>query len=446
MATIKFRLNSKRDHAPIYCYLSIGRGKFYQRKTREFINPENWNSKKGEPKNIQSGTQTFLNDIENLKHRLIEIESYVLEQYRSRKDEEIINGSWLEEIINAYYSGGRRLQKLDYLSEYLDYYKTEILPFRKYRGKKITPSTIQKHKTLIDKLQEFVISENKNYKVSDYGLSLSNKFEKYLENQGLSKITIGRYIKFPKTFINQSRSENLGIEINPSLSEIEGYTDETPTIYITETELKQIQNTIFLNKNLETAKDWLIIGFYTGQRASDLLQMNKKQLITIEGDLFVNLSQKKTKTPVLIPLHDEVKKILEKRNGDFPPRFSDNLESAKTFFNRYLRTITKQANLDRLEYGKKWNDKTKRFDYGKYPLYEIISTHVCRRSFATHNYAKIPTPIIMAVTGHKTEKEFLNYIGKDYNDLSKQMLEYWKEQKEKETENIEKTKNTKIVN
>ena len=75
MATIKFRLNSKRDHAPIYCYLSIGRGKFYQRKTREFINPENWNSKKGEPKNIQSGTQTFLNDIENLKHRLIEIET-----------------------------------------------------------------------------------------------------------------------------------------------------------------------------------------------------------------------------------------------------------------------------------------------------------------------------------------------------------------------------------
>jgi integrase len=246
-------------------------------------------------------------------------------------------------------------------------------------------------------------------------VNLSNKFELYLENQGIAKGTIGRYIKYPKTII--SHAKTVGIETNESLSEIKGYTTETPTIYITETELKQIQNTIFLNTNLETAKDWLIIGFYTGQRASDLLQMNKKQLITIEGDLFVNLSQKKTKTTVLIPLHDEVKKILEKRNGDFPPRFSDNLESAKTFFNRYLRTITKQANLDRIEYGKKWNDETKRFDYGKYPLHEIISTHVCRRSFATHNYAKIPTPIIMAVTGHKTEKEFLNYIGKDYNDL-----------------------------
>jgi cytochrome b involved in lipid metabolism len=36
----------------------------------------------------------------------------------------------------------------------------------------------------------------------------------------------------------------------------------------------------------------------------------------------------------------------------------------------------------------------------------------------------------MAVTGHKTEKEFLNYIGKDYNDLSREMLTYWKKEKE----------------
>ncbi len=428
MATLKFRLNSKKENAPIYCYFSIGRGQFYQRKTRETINPEHWNTKKGEPKNIQSGTKELLNDLQTLKQKLSDIESYVLKQYKDRKDHEIINGVWLDEVLEAFYSGGRRIEKLDYLDVYLEHYKTEILPYRKYRGKKITPNTIKKHETLINKLQEFIKSENRKIKVSDYGVELSNRFEKYLENEGLSKITIGRYIKFPKTFITQSAS--LGLETNKTLSEIEGYTDNTPTVYITETELKQIQNTIFLNKNLETAKDWLIIGFYTGQRASDLLQMNSKQLLNIEGDLFINLSQKKTKNPVLIPLHDEVLKILDKRNRNFPPRFSDNLESAKTLFNRYLRTITKQANLDRLEFGKKWNEETKRFDYGNYPLYEIISSHVCRRSFATHNYAKIPTPIIMAVTGHKTEKEFLNYIGKDYNDLSREMLTYWKKEKE----------------
>ena len=442
MATLKFRLNSKKENAPIYCYFSIGRGQFYQRKTRETINPEHWNTKKGEPKNIQSGTKELLNDLQTLKQKLSDIESYVLKQYKDRKDHEIINGVWLDEVLEAFYSGGRRIENLDYLDVYLEHYKTEILPFRKYRGKKITPNTIKKHETLINKLQEFIKSENRKIKVSDYGVELSNRFEKYLENEGLSKITIGRYIKFPKTFITQSAS--LGIETNNTLSEIEGYTDNTPTVYITEPELKQIQNTIFLNKNLETAKDWLLIGFYTGQRASDLLQMNKEQITTIDGNLFVNLTQRKTKTPVLIPLHDEVKKILDKRNGDFPPKFSDNLESAKTFFNKYLRVITKQANIDRLEYGKKWNEETKRYDYDKYPIHEIISSHVCRRSFATHNYAKIPTPIIMAITGHKTEKEFLNYIGKDFNDLSKQMLDYWKQQKDTETK--EPQQNTKTAN
>ena len=428
MATLKFRLLSTKDHAPIYCYFSLGRKQFYQRKTRETINPENWNAKKGEPKNIQSGTEKFLTDLQILKNRLIELESFVLEQYRIRQDNEIINGSWLDEVITAFYNGGRKTQKLDYLENYLDYYQNEILPFRKIRGQRITESTIKKQTTIINKIKDFVKSQDKKLKVSDYNVNLSNKFETYLENQGISKGTIGRYIKYPKTII--SHAKTLGIETDKNLSEIKGFTTDTPTIYITENELKQIQNTIFIGEQIDNAKDWLIIGFYTGQRASDLLQMNSKQLLNIEGDLFINLSQKKTKNPVLIPLHEEVVKILDKRNGNFPPKFSDNLESAKTLFNRYLRTITKQANLDRLEFGKKWNEETKRFDYGNYPLYEIISSHVCRRSFATHNYAKIPTPIIMAVTGHKTEKEFLNYIGKDYNDLSREMLTYWKKEKE----------------
>ena len=88
----------------------------------------------------------------------------------------------------------------------------------------------------------------------------------------MRKGTISRYIKYPKTII--SHAKTVGIETNESLSEIKGYTTETPTIYITETELKQIQNTIFLKYNLET-KRLVNNRFYTGQRASDLLQMNK---------------------------------------------------------------------------------------------------------------------------------------------------------------------------
>lgn len=442
MATIKFILQSKNENAPVYVRFSISAKESFKRKTRETIDPKFWDAKKGAPKNISSGTQKTLSDIANLKIRLSEIESFIFEQYRIRTDDELINGIWLDEIITAYYSGGRRIQQLDYLDTFLQYYESDVLPFRKNKGKEISLPTIKKQKTVISKVLEFLKTQNRRLKVSDYDIKVSNKFEQFLTAQGIAKGTIGRYVKYPKTFIAHAKS--IGIEVNEGLSEIKGYSTDTPTIYITETELQSISQNTYLNINQQTAKDWLVIGFYTGQRASDLLQMNPKQLITLEGNLFINLSQQKTKTPVLIPVHAEVKKILDKRNGKFPPVFSDNIDSAKTIFNKNLRDIARQSNIDRLEWGKKWNDETKRFDYDNYPLYEIISSHVCRRSFATHNYSKIPTPIIMAVTGHKTEKEFLNYIGKDYNDLSKQMFDYWKQSKETETSATEQ--NTKTAN
>ena len=38
-----------------------------------------------------------------------------------------------------------------------------------------------------------------------------------------------------------------------------------------------------------------------------------------------------------------------------------------------------------------------------------------RRSFATNFFGKIPTPILMNMTGHSRETTFMSYIGKDQN-------------------------------
>lgn len=437
MATIKFILQSKGVNAPIYARLSISAKESFKRKTRETINPDQWNPKTGKPKNIQSGTKDVLKHIDDVKKNLIKIESFILEQYQKRDETEIINGIWLDEVLTAFYNGGRKIAQLDYLDNYLEYYKTDVLPFRTNRGKRIADATTKKQITIINKINEFIKAGNRRLKVSDWDVSVSNKFEQFLDGQGIAKGTIGRYIKYPKTIINHAKT--LNIEVSKNIDEIKGYTTETPTIFITEKELQDIQKLTFLEPHLETAKDWLVIGFYTGQRASDLLQMTPKMFTIIDGNTFINLHQQKTKHGVLIPLHDEVKKIIEKRNGQFPPVFSANIESAKTIFNNHLRTIAKKANINRLDFGKKYDHVNKRFIYGQYPLHEIISSHVCRRSFATHNYIKVPTPIIMAVTGHKTEKEFLNYIGKDHNDQSKEILNYWNNAKtapENETEKI----------
>lgn len=426
MATVKFLIQSKNPNANIFCNFSVGRGQLFKRKTRETINPEYWNPKTGKPKNIQSADKDTLTRIDEVKKNLIKIESFVLEQYRKRNDTEIINGDWLNEVINAHYTGGRRIEQLDYIENYLEHYLTVILPFRKYKGQPIAHRTRQKQETIISKFQEFLKTEKKRLKVSDYNLAVGNRFVTFLRGQNLNDNTVGKYLKYTKTIFGDARTEN--IAVHAQLTEIKGFTTDTPTHYLTETELSKIQDLKFIgNDKLELSRDWFIIGCYTGQRASDLFGMTKKKIVNLNGKEYINLSQRKTKTPVLVPIHDEVKKILNKRNGEFPPVFSENVESAKTLFNRYLETVCKLAGIERLEYGRVWDEDKKCFVFGDYPFYLLISSHVCRRTFATMYYGKMPTVVIMSVTGHKTEKEFLGYIGIDNSTLSEQMYTYWEQ-------------------
>jgi integrase len=62
-----------------------------------------------------------------------------------------------------------------------------------------------------------------------------------------------------------------------------------------------------------------------------------------------------------------------------------------------------------------------------YPKYELVSSHICRRSFASNHYATelYPTPILMNITAHKTEQMFLTYIGKEPIDYSVKLAKIW---------------------
>ncbi len=447
MATANFLIRSKKDNSTIFLSFSIDRQNKFRRATRETVNPENWNGKinaTGKPKNIKSGTKSFLTDHENLKQRLSALQNFVLNQYAQRTETEIINGDWLDEVINAFYNDGKRTIELDFIDNYLTHYKTNILPFRKYRGQPITHRTQQKQETIISKFQEFLTTEKKRPKVSDYNLAMGNRFVLFLRGQNLSDNTVGKYLKYTKTIFKSARQEN--IQLNEQIDEIKGFTVDTPTHYLTVHELLKIQDLKLVgNEKLQLTRDWLIIGCYTGQRASDLFSMTKKKIVNINGRDFINLVQKKTKQNVPVPIHNEVKKILEKYNGDFPPVFSTNIESSKTIFNTHLETVCKLANIDRLEYGRVYDKGKKCYVFGNYPFYQLVSSHVCRRTFATMYYSKIPTAIIMSVTGHKTEKEFLGYIGIENSTLSEQMFTYWEQFDKQQTQKTQ-IRNPKTAN
>jgi hypothetical protein len=128
-------------------------------------------------------------------------------------------------------------------------------------------------------------------------------------------------------------------------------------------------------------------------------------------------------------LHPKVKNILYENKGNFPDKISDQK------FNKHIKDICKLAEInDLVTGGKMVKDKKSgmtRKQKGKFPKHELITTHVCRRSFATNFYGEIPTALLKTITGHSTEQQFLEYIGKNQNDYAIQIAEYWNKQQVK---------------
>ena len=62
---------------------------------------------------------------------------------------------------------------------------------------------------------------------------------------------------------------------------------------------------------------------------------------------------------------------------------------------------------------------------GIYPKWQLIGSHIGRKSYCTNFYSKIPTSLILEVSGHSEERTLLAYIGKKDNTNAKMIKNYY---------------------
>jgi integrase len=433
MATIKYLLQSKSATAPIYARLSLGKSISFKRKTGLVFDHRKWSALTGYPKTNDANGK-------KIKNKLKELDVFIIDKYNIDYGKGVvIDSNWLFENINKF-NGRAKPDKTEYLVEYGDEFINK-LPFRvSNKGLGASKDTITKYTTIVKKLKSFEGFKKKKYLIRDVDLEFRDEFVMYLtEEENIGENTAGRYLSFVKSIILDARKN--GRTLNPQIDDFKGFTVSTPIVTLTNDEIEQVKNTTYELEHLEIARDWLVIGCYLGQRVSDLLRITTKMIISEGGYNFIKLTQKKTKKEVQLPIHNEVKIILDKRNGEFPPIFASNYGSNSTLFNKHLKEVCRIAEINTLTKGNLNNKETNRYETGEYPKWKLISSHTCRRSFATNFYAlrDYPTPLLMAITGHSTEKMFLKYIGKSSNDYALQTAKIFQKQLEdskKETEPI----------
>lgn len=423
MATIKFLLQSKSKNAPIYCRFSNGRAVNLKLKTGLHCDPSKWSKLKGLPIPKDESTKELATKLEKLK---IEIK----DKFNSENSRGIaIDRFWLQSTIETYFNR-RKPDNGEYLLECAQHY-IDNLPYKVSEdGKKVgvSKSTISKYENVRKLLVEFEKHDQKRYLTKEVGAEFRANFINFLSNEKMiSSNTIGRYIKFVKTFVLDARSR--GINVGAEIDHFKGYTLRTPKVILDFDELATIRSQHFTTDRLNIARDWLIIGCYTGQRVSDLLRMNSNMLKKIGGFQFIELTQTKTQKLVQIPIHAEVQAILDKYDGEFPPTFTGNQQSNATQFNGYIKTVCRQSGITELTEGFLRNEESNVYEQGMFEKWKLITSHTCRRSFSSNFYSleKYPTPLLMNITAHATERQFLEYIGKKPIEYSLKLAEIWAE-------------------
>jgi integrase len=311
----------------------------------------------------------------------------------------------------------------NYINSFIEDSKTK----RNRKGTPIKPRTIQHYNTTLNKIIAFEKYIGIKLKLTEIDLTFHFDFTSYLEKQQkLNQNTIGGYVDDVKLFCGNADKKGITVSNEFKRTEFYSPSNKTKDIYLKEDEIDLIYNTKFEQDYLDNTRDWFIIGLRTGLRISDFLKLTKQHI----DDEFIHKETEKTDFPVIIPMHKQVQEILKKRNGNFPRQISDQK------FNVYVKEVAKIAGLNEqtegakmseieiIENGKKSTISRKKS--GKFPKHELVSSHICRRTFATLLYGKIDTLTIMKITGHQTEKQFLGYIKITPIEYAEKLKAYWK--------------------
>ena len=262
-------------------------------------------------------------------------------------------------------------------------------------------------------------------KVSDVDGIFKESFIKWGISQGYPMGTIKDNLGRLKAVCNYAESRGVVIsnQVKNLTKGVKKHTTEN--VYLNLEDLSKISALKGLEKDIDVARDWLIISCYIGQRSVSLLKLTKKDIdISTQS---ITIQQVKTKAYVTIPILPQVKSILDKYNGDFPPRLREADHYNYDHYNRNIKEVCRLAGIDEVCKGRVNKHKGSKSKVVKAPKWELVTSHIGRRSFATNFYGKMNLQSIMSVTGHKTESSFLTYINKsrvvDVDALRKEFLE-----------------------
>lgn len=394
------------------------------------VDPKNWNANKQRVKNNRETTSDGDHSLNDL---LDNLEMVLEKAYK----EELKNGAPTPDTLKSYlidFLNRNKKVKTEgpSLFKLIDrFISGEIL---KRDGKEKSSGSINNYRTVKLHLLEFEKKYRYPVNFETINLEFFYKYVQFLKKdvdhspkrepgkksfiykKGLSTNSIAKDISIIKVFMGEA--VDLGYTNNYqfrnkkfSFSEV-----ATDAVYLTDAEIiKLYRHDFSFNKKLEQTRDLFVFGCFVGLRYSDYSDIKPENIIEIDSELFIKTVTKKTGEEVIIPCNPIVLEIFKKYEAN-PNKLPRAYSGQK--FNEYIKEVCKRAGFT--EAGRLTSEPN-------VELYQCISSHTARRSFATNYYLQgFPTIDLMKITGHRTEKAFMTYIRVSKLDTAKRLSQHIK--------------------
>ena len=384
------------SNTPLQIVLKVSyRGKRLQVYTKRRIAPIYWDKEKQEynPKKFRKNCTENNKWLHDLKDEVAS-----LADLKERNGSRITQNELREVVIRRISNKPSKKTLAEVFDIFLSKHTTQ-------QGNSLKPLTIKKYVGFFNHLKKFLEEYKSQLNFELFDQNFIHSFKHYLHSeQGLSDATVLKNIKTYKVFIKYLAKLQFINDLD--FSEVKA-TSKPGEIYVIHIEkVIELQNKKIKHLRLAQVRDVFCFMCWTGQRYSDIENLTWQDINKNENEEIVwDLTTVKTQTRIQVPIIDYAYEIIQKYN--------DSEKPLPQYSNQKINEYRKE-----LGQYMKWDWIVKKIHYydGRpkekaVPFYEVLTTHVGRKSFITNSLILgIPERIVKEISGHKDDKSFSRYV------------------------------------
>jgi site-specific recombinase XerD len=355
------------------------------------------------PNKYKMGAYDFNRWLDSIEEQVLK---EVVNRFRINKSEPATKES-LRAMVKTILKASREVQPSEKGTVITDEIKAIIA--KKQTKKEWSDGYIEIANAAVGHLKDLEAKRSSPLSPSENYIEVWNEFKTLLLEKGFLNQTANKYLKLFKQVLKILVKEAT-ITVDIDFTELRSLkTTDSFHVALKDPELKTLEFFDYDLTHLNEARDIMLLQTLSGQRISDLPEI----ISQVNAGQMIHVMQKKTKKRVTVPQYTQLTKFINKMRERYPnglPQFTEQT------YNEYIKECAKLAGITRMHtYKELQGDQEKTVTL---PRYKLISSHTCRRTFATIARKNgISDQAIMSVTGHTSHKQFLEYVRLDDDDV-----------------------------